>query len=232
MGNELLISKSDFRALSSGTRTGMLKMLEERNYTLSELSVKTGMAAPTIKQHAKILMDSGLIELRDEGRKWKYYALTRRGKEILGSGKGQTNIFIVLSSSALVLLGIVFLFAGMASLQGASSFEKSSDRMLQATPETGSETLGEDAGQPATQDGSSTDAEAEAGKNGATPGEETGVTGAPPEAAGEEAAEAAPVPRVAGPGIQDIFSILGAALVAAGAVLFFYFRGKPAKAKY
>ena len=230
--NELTLTNTEFKALASETRVKILKLLKERNYTLSELSQKLALKAPSVKQHLDQLSETGLITIAEEGRKWKYYALTRRGKEILGSGKGQTNIFIVLSSSALVLLGIVFLFAGMASLQGASSFEKSSDRMLQATPETGSETLGEDAGQPATQDGSSTDAEAEAGKNGATPGEETGVTGAPPEATGEEAAEAAPVPQVAGLGIQDVLSIIGAALVAAGAVLFFYFRGKPAKAKY
>ena len=82
---ELSLTQSDFKALSSESRTKILKILEGRNYTLSELSAKTGMAAPTIKQHASILVDSGLIELRDEGRKWKYYELTEAGKGIVST---------------------------------------------------------------------------------------------------------------------------------------------------
>src|SRR3989344_4404607 len=116
---EVSLSTIEFRALSSESRTKMLKMLAERNFTLSELSVKIGMAAPTVKQHASILVDSGIIELRDEGRKWKYYALTRKGKEILNAQRPQqTNILIVLSSTIIVAL---FGFALLSSNLGVYS---------------------------------------------------------------------------------------------------------------
>ncbi|HIH10484.1 MAG TPA: winged helix-turn-helix transcriptional regulator [Candidatus Diapherotrites archaeon] len=110
---EISLSTSEFKALSSESRTRILKLLDERNHTLSELSAKTSMAAPTIKQHAAILMQSGLIELRDEGRKWKYYALTRKGKELLSAQKApSTNILIILSSGIVVaLLGFALMFS-------------------------------------------------------------------------------------------------------------------------
>lgn len=120
---EVSLTTTEFRALSSESRTGILKMLAERNYTLSELSAKTGMAAPTVKQHASILVESGLIELRDEGRKWKYYALTRKGKEILNAGKPQqTNVLIILSTTAMVAaLGLALLSSNLGIYSTASA---------------------------------------------------------------------------------------------------------------
>ncbi|MCR4335700.1 MAG: helix-turn-helix domain-containing protein [archaeon] len=113
--DEVSLTNNEFKALSSKTRTNLLKMLHERNYTLSELASKSGMAAPTVKQHTTVLVESGLIELKDEGRKWKYYALTGKGKKIIESEQKHTNILIILSSTIfVVLIG----FAAMFSLIG------------------------------------------------------------------------------------------------------------------
>lgn len=108
---QIQMSTNEFKALSSKTRTEILKMLNERNYTLSELSQKTGMAAPTVKQHATILLDAGLIDLKDEGRKWKYYTLTRKGKKILENNPQKTNILIILASSIIALVGLGMIIA-------------------------------------------------------------------------------------------------------------------------
>ncbi len=114
---EVSLSKTEFKALSSESRTKILKMLDERNHTLSELAAKTGMAAPTVKQHASVLVQSGLIELRDEGRKWKYYALTKKGKDIVNAKSNNTNILLILSSAILVAgLGIALMFAGQGAI--------------------------------------------------------------------------------------------------------------------
>ncbi len=112
---EVALSTNEFKALSSKTRTGILKILDERNYTLSELAAKTSMTPPTVKQHTTVLMDAGLIELRDEGRKWKYYNLTRKGKNILNSNtKGSnTNFLIILSTAgAVALIGLAMVLMG------------------------------------------------------------------------------------------------------------------------
>jgi len=105
---EITLSSSEFKALSSESRTKILKLLEERNHTLTELSGKLEMASPTVKQHLNVLVESGLIELRDEGRKWKYYALTRKGKHIT-SPADQTQFLIILSFASIALIALLAL---------------------------------------------------------------------------------------------------------------------------
>ncbi len=127
-----MLSKNEFKALSSDTRTTILKILDERNHTLSELSIKTEMSAPTIKQHTKILIDSGLIELKDEGRKWKYYCLTKKGKELLNSNENKTNILIILSSTIVVLLGFALILSTMLAPLGTQADMSGIQPMLSA----------------------------------------------------------------------------------------------------
>ena len=106
--NELPLTKTEFRALSSDTRTSILKALAERNYTLSELSTKLGMSAPTIKEHVDILVESGMIGQKDEGYKWKYYALTQKGRDIFESSKKPVSIMLILSAvGAFILIGVL-----------------------------------------------------------------------------------------------------------------------------
>lgn len=129
------ISTTDFKALSSKTRTDILKMLDERNFTLSELASKTGMAAPTVKQHASVLMEAGLIELNDEGRKWKYYSLTRKGKKLLEANSNKSNIFLILSTVAIVgLLGLAAMFYGNFAQNSAMSESLDVDRASYVIP--------------------------------------------------------------------------------------------------
>ncbi len=108
---ELTLSSTEFKALSSDTRVQIIKMLKERNHTLTELASKMGMASPSIKQHLDILLKSDIIEQIDEGRKWKYYSLTRKGKDLLKGDESDTTILIVLSISSIALVGFLLLFA-------------------------------------------------------------------------------------------------------------------------
>ncbi len=107
MDSSIAISNNEFKALASETRTEMIKLLRERNHTLTELSKKLDMAAPTIKQHLDILQQAGLIEGLDEGRKWKYYTLTRKGKNIFAT-EAPANVLIVLAISAVVMVGLLY----------------------------------------------------------------------------------------------------------------------------
>jgi DNA-binding transcriptional ArsR family regulator len=116
MENEIRISRSEFKALASETRTGIIKLLQQRNYTLTEMSKKLSLAAPTIKQHLAILQNAELIQELDEGRKWKYYSLTRKGKNIF-SPETSASIMIVLAVSIFALCGMVYSFLSMAGSQ-------------------------------------------------------------------------------------------------------------------
>jgi DNA-binding transcriptional ArsR family regulator len=116
MGAEIRLSSSEFKALASETRAGIIKLLKERNHTLTELSKKLRLAAPTIKQHLGILEGAELIQEMDEGRKWKYYCLTRKGKNIF-SAETPVNVLIVLAVSIFALVGMLYSFLSMLGSQ-------------------------------------------------------------------------------------------------------------------
>ncbi len=107
---ELVLSREDFRAFSSDTRASIAKLLRGRNYTLSELSKRLGMASPTVKTHLDKLVKAEIVRQLDEGRKWKYYALTRKGRKIL-EPEDQPKIMIVIGIAAIALVGTIFLLA-------------------------------------------------------------------------------------------------------------------------
>lgn len=99
----ITLDKGAFKALASDTRVGILKSLGIRRKTLSELAREHGMSVSTIKEHLDNLSGVGLVEQKDEGHKWKYYELTRKGRGVLNPE--ERKIWILLSISALALLG-------------------------------------------------------------------------------------------------------------------------------
>jgi DNA-binding transcriptional ArsR family regulator len=101
---KITLDRKVFRTLASGTRIEMLKSLDRRRKTLTELSKQFGMSVSTIKEHLDNLVSVGLIEQKDEGHKWKYYELTRKGKRILHPE--ETKIWILLGISVLGMVGI------------------------------------------------------------------------------------------------------------------------------
>ncbi len=149
--SEITLSSEEFRALSSETRTDLLKLLKNRKHTLSEFSKKTGLAAPTVKQHLETLCRAGLIEQVDEGRKWKYYSLTRKGSEII-EPRENTSIFIMIAISFVALGIVLYSFMGALSyspfladkgLMKDSGFDSLEKEIVAGTQK---ETSGEDIG--------------------------------------------------------------------------------------
>lgn len=103
----IVISRDDFKALASRTRTGIIKLLQERNHNLSELSKKLSLSSPTVKQHLGILQKAMLVEQVDEGRKWKYYSLTRKGKNIFAE-ETPKPLVILLGIATIALAAVLF----------------------------------------------------------------------------------------------------------------------------
>ncbi|MAG21893.1 MAG: hypothetical protein CL943_01125 [Candidatus Diapherotrites archaeon] len=146
--DEITLTSTEFKALASETRTGIVKLLGNRNYTLSEISKKMNLAAPTIKQHLALLGDAGLTECIDEGRKWKYYSLTKKGHRIL-EPETTGNIFIVLVLSIIGILAVLYSFIGSGTMNLAAPVKEfAEDRVMETaaagTPmavEKGAETM-------------------------------------------------------------------------------------------
>ncbi|MFW6230440.1 MAG: ArsR family transcriptional regulator [Nanoarchaeota archaeon] len=99
---KIVLDKAAFKALASDKRVEILKQLDIRRKTLTELSDHLGLAVATVKEHMEHLASSDLIKLVDEGRKWKYYELTGKGKAILYPE--QKKIWVMLASLFFMLL--------------------------------------------------------------------------------------------------------------------------------
>ncbi|EHP89147.1 winged helix-turn-helix domain-containing protein [Methanotorris formicicus] len=83
------------------TKIDILKLLNERNYTVSELSEKLGKSKSTISEHLNVLYKMGLVE-KESYSKWVYYKITDKGKKVLEN----LESLILILGSIFTLIGI------------------------------------------------------------------------------------------------------------------------------
>ncbi len=114
-GGKIILDSETFRALSSETRIRLLRLLENGRRTLTNLSSETGLAKPTVQFHLENLMKVDLILKENEGRKWLYYSLTRKGRSILNPGAKKIQIILALS---VTFLGIGIAILSFSALGG------------------------------------------------------------------------------------------------------------------
>ena len=110
---DIPLDKDVMKALANEKRVEMLKLFGSRRHMQSEIASIIGLAVPTVKEHLIALEKAGLIERFDEGRKWKYYGITKKGKGILQPE--QTRIWIVLSVFILSIIGLMRTWLAIAS---------------------------------------------------------------------------------------------------------------------
>ena len=103
MNDEIRLDRETFKALAADTRVSILKSLSKRRMTGAELASQVGLSPSTIKEHLDQLEKVRLIEQVDEGRKWKYYSLTFKGRQITTTERPSMRVWIVLGLSVLAL---------------------------------------------------------------------------------------------------------------------------------
>jgi DNA-binding transcriptional ArsR family regulator len=134
MTSRITLESNTFKALSAKSRVDILKHLNHRKYTQSELAQLLSMKVPSVKEHLTELEKAELVKKLDEGRKWKYYELTHKAKSILHPEEKQ--IFIALGVFVLSAIGTGYLFLKESFGVSYSSFaEKSAvvaDRAISA----------------------------------------------------------------------------------------------------
>lgn len=98
----ITLDAETFKALASTTRLSVLRALDERRKTLSELARDLDLNKATLHEHLGLLSAAGLVRKRDdEGRKWIYYELTWTGSRILHPQETTTfNVLLGLSVAA------------------------------------------------------------------------------------------------------------------------------------
>ena len=107
--DKITLDRKILRALSSDTRINILKSLNIRPMTVSELSRILNLPKSTIHENLEKLIDAGLVKKRkSEGRKRVYYELTEKGRRLLLSHK--TRIILLLSSAASFICGIIAIY--------------------------------------------------------------------------------------------------------------------------
>lgn len=104
--DKITLDRETFRALAVETRVEILKRLEERKLTLTDLSQKLNMSPSTVKEHLDRLVSAGLIEIIPGDTKWKYYKLTRKGRGILNPH--ETKVWFILAVSLISLVAVVY----------------------------------------------------------------------------------------------------------------------------
>ncbi len=79
----VMLNTASFKALSSESRLSILKSLDQKDKTLTDLANELGLSLPTVKEHMDILLKAGLVIREDTERKWKYFSLTPDARRLL-----------------------------------------------------------------------------------------------------------------------------------------------------
>ena len=120
------------KALGSETRLRIIKHLNDRRMTLTEMAATLNMHASTVKEHLDYLSKAGLVEQQDEGRKWKYYSLTKGCRKLLSPYPSEIRVLIPL---ALMLFAIGFGSTQLYSRSAAAGFlEKGNETVRDVLP--------------------------------------------------------------------------------------------------
>ncbi len=154
--DKIILDKQSFEALAVDTRIKILKSLRERRKTLSEISEEQKMSPSGIKEHLETLENAGLVVKKDDGHKWKYYELTKKGAQIVAPK--ELRVWIMLSISMIALAGamLAIMYSGSpfgfgspaASPQVASNSAIPSEQMVSAATPPAQPDEGEGAKMP------------------------------------------------------------------------------------
>jgi len=109
---KITLDSRTFQALASSTRLSVLRALDERRKTLSELARDLELNKATVHEHLQLLTAAELVRKKDEGRKWIYYELTWTGTRILHPQ--ETTTFNLLLGLGVVAAGGSFAALGQS----------------------------------------------------------------------------------------------------------------------
>ena len=121
--SDIVLDSDDLAVLSSKTRIAILKAIDKKDSTITELAEELGISKASVHAHVAELESSGLIEA-DKVRKWHPYSLTKKGREILHPHKN-TRVVIMLGLIVFCMTAgiysFVLYFEGFVYQGGASS---------------------------------------------------------------------------------------------------------------
>jgi DNA-binding transcriptional ArsR family regulator len=138
MDEKIVLDKSAFRALASESRLEILKLLSGKQYTLSDFSKLLKLSNSTVKEHLLTLEKAGLIRADEEGRKWKYYSLTFKGRRFIQPQ--EVKVFFAFVISLLALPAALYFFIKKLSMYSASAAAESAPMLAAKQADAAQET--------------------------------------------------------------------------------------------
>ncbi|MEM4247190.1 MAG: winged helix-turn-helix domain-containing protein [Candidatus Woesearchaeota archaeon] len=136
------LDQPTLKALAGETRVRILKLLDKKQMTQSDIANELKMSLPTVGEHLKALVDAELVEKEETARKWKYYSLTQKARMLLHPNT--TAVWFVLGlflfSAAATVISAIKFFAKPVYGAGAQRIMAAKDAaeaapMLAAAPE-------------------------------------------------------------------------------------------------
>jgi len=131
------LDQPTLKALAGETRVRILKILDKKPLTQSDLANELRMSLPTIGEHMKALEHAELVEREQTERKWKYYSLTNKARLLLHPHT--TTIWFVLGlflfSAAMTFINALKYFSeGAVSAFGGQKMMAQEALMAEAAP--------------------------------------------------------------------------------------------------
>src|SRR5437016_1087519 len=124
-GAKITLDQESFKALASDVRVGILKRLDTRRETVTDLSNLLSLSKPTLLEHLEKLQSAGLVKRVDEGRKWIYYELSDKGRKILHPERVAITLVLGLAVALAAIGAFLVLSAGFGSLTAAPAYNAS-----------------------------------------------------------------------------------------------------------
>jgi len=106
---KITLDKDTFKVLASETRIGILKKLDTTQMTVSDLARSLDMSKATLFEHLEKLIKIGLIKKKEDQRKWVYYKLTWKGKNILHPERTKIAIVLTVFVVAFIIIASIYL---------------------------------------------------------------------------------------------------------------------------
>ncbi|HEX2022023.1 MAG TPA: winged helix-turn-helix domain-containing protein, partial [Candidatus Thermoplasmatota archaeon] len=119
--DRITLDRAVFKALASDTRLDILKALDERQKTVTELAKQLDLNKATVFEHLEKLAEVGLIQKLEDERKWVYWQLSWTGRRLLHPEKItlalllSTSLGAILTASAALWLWVRSNVAQMAT---------------------------------------------------------------------------------------------------------------------
>jgi len=110
---KITIDMHTFKALASDTRLDILKALDGKKLSLSDICKATNLNKATLHEHLSKLYEAGLVKKNErEGHKWVYYKLSWKGEGLLHPEN--TKIVVMFCITFISLLVAVMLLVNFA----------------------------------------------------------------------------------------------------------------------